>query len=380
MRIGIMTFWWSEDNYGQLLQCYALQKYLRDLGHDAYLIRYDPRDDIVKTNLLSRLLKALNPAKLFRFCKIKIIKIKSNNEYSLHPRHFDEFRSVYINQSDRVYTSYKQLRDNPPEADVYIAGSDQIWNFYGLNLNKCKNILHAYFLDFGSERIKRISYAASWGKCKLNEDFIKEIQPLLARFSAVTVREKNGTVICGSCGIKYAEWVCDPTLLLSVETYRKLYNEIVGKEIHKPYVLFYYLGNDASFSVQSVYDWAKKKNIDIKYVTGNAVIDRKTKVYPTIQEWLRLIDNAEYVITNSFHCCAFSIMFHKKFVSIPLTGENAGMNERIDSLFKMFEISPRYLIDNDFSCIEKYYENTTIERYNLNRLLLRINNAQNRKR
>ncbi len=80
MKIGIMTFWWSEDNYGQLLQCYALQKYLRDQGHDPFLIRYDPRGDYAPTPLYRKLLKALNPVKLARYLSLKRRKYLSDLE------------------------------------------------------------------------------------------------------------------------------------------------------------------------------------------------------------------------------------------------------------------------------------------------------------
>ena len=67
MKIGIMTFWWSNDNYGQLLQCYALQKYLRDLGHDAYLIRYNFETDFLKIPFFLRCLKYVNPKKMLNY-------------------------------------------------------------------------------------------------------------------------------------------------------------------------------------------------------------------------------------------------------------------------------------------------------------------------
>ena len=72
MKIGIMTFWWSNDNYGQLLQCYALQKYLHDAGHDVYLIRYIPMNDNEKKSLSRKLSKAFNPVRLFKYVKNKI--------------------------------------------------------------------------------------------------------------------------------------------------------------------------------------------------------------------------------------------------------------------------------------------------------------------
>ena len=100
LKIGILTFWWSNDNYGQLLQCYALQKYLRDAGYDAFLIRYDSRNDYVRTPFLLRCFKALNLVLLCRFFVHKIQhKINSKKvleESKLNDRHFDDFRVKYI--------------------------------------------------------------------------------------------------------------------------------------------------------------------------------------------------------------------------------------------------------------------------------------------
>ena len=128
MRIGIMTFWWSNDNYGQLLQCYALQKYLRDAGHDAYLIRYDNRQDL-RTPALIKLLKGLNPYLLLRYLNHKMKSRKLQEEARIHNRGFDDFRNKYLKQSESLYTCYDQLEENPPQADCYIVGSDQVWNF-----------------------------------------------------------------------------------------------------------------------------------------------------------------------------------------------------------------------------------------------------------
>ena len=361
MKIGILTFWWSQDNYGQLLQCYALQKYLRDAGHDAFLIRYDPRNDFIRTPFILRCFKALNPVLLCKFLQHEIQhKINSKKlleESKLNDRHFDDFRSNYIVQSETVYTSYNQLKDNPPEADVYIVGSDQVWNFYEYRLNQCRNLVHAYFLDFGSKQTKRISYAASWGKTALPHDFIKEISPLLKKFDYVSVREKSGINLCRKCGFDTAEFRCDPTLLLTADNYRSLYKENDDTFKRKnPYLFLYMLNNTCDFDIQKVYEFAERKNLEIVYVTGNGKIDRYEKTFATIPQWLSLIDNAEYVVTNSFHCCVFSLLFEKKFGVVPLTKTFAGMNSRIETLSEIFGIKPRWIMEDEsgvFSVLEE---------------------------
>ena len=358
MRIGILTFWWSQDNYGQLLQCYALQKFLRDAGHDAFLIRYDPRNDYVRTPLFIRCLKALNPILLCRYVRHKIDAKKSREEARLHDRHFDDFRSKYIVQSEIFYSSYEQLKESPPDADCYVVGSDQVWNFSSYrNAAQCKNIIHAYFLDFGKPETKRMSYAASWSVNALSEGLQNEIAPLLEKFSYVSVREEKGIELCAQCRRNDAEWVCDPTLLLGAEIYRNIYKE---NQIRKPknkYLLLYMLNNEFDFDISRVYDFAKSKNLEVVYVTGNGVIDQRAKFFATIPEWLYLVDNAEYVITNSFHCGVFSTIFRKQFGIVPLSGKDAGMNARLESLFEMTGTGDRFL-KNDFDVLDSTYEIT----------------------
>lgn len=354
LKIGIITFWWTTDNYGQLLQCYALQKYLRNLGHDAYLIRYDNRNDYnyIKSPLFIKVLKAFNPVLLYRYLKHKIDSKKSIKETNLHNRHFEDFRNKYIVQSEKIYKSYAELKENPPEADVYIVGSDQIWNFsFYKNVFQCKNLIHAYFLDFGKIQTKRISYAASWSCSNLHLDIIEEIRPLIKNFNYVSVREKNGIELCKKCGYKNAKFAPDPTLLLCAQDYRKIYQENNIRENNKPYILLYMLNNKCNFNINRIYKFAKEKKLEVLYVTGNSKNDKYKKTFATIPEWLYLVDNAEYVITNSFHCCVFSLIFKKKLGIIPLTHKFSQMNERIHNLLSIFEIKSRFIHNNDFSNI-----------------------------
>jgi hypothetical protein len=370
MTIGIMTFWWSDDNYGQLLQCYALQKYLRDAGHDAYLIRYDPRNDYVKTPIRKRIFKAFNPVKLFNYVhyKVKQLVIYGKIEKTNDLRTFDSFRKKYIRQSEKIYYSYKELVEEPPEADVYISGSDQVWNPDFLKKNK--NWIKAYFLNFGDMGKKLIAYAASFGKERLDNDFIGEITHLLKKFAYVSVREKSGLDLCRQCGVN-AEWVPDPTMLLSAADYRALYPPMNQTDNESPYCLLYMLSNECDFSTKAIYDWAKRINIRVLYITGNLKDDSYEKIYATIPEWLYLIDKAEYVITNSFHCSVFSLLFQKRFGVIPLTGKLVGMNSRFDSLFEIFDITQRFM-DNSFTILD-----TEIDWNNVDNIFKKIRSSCN---
>lgn len=372
MRIGIMTFWWSEDNYGQLLQCYALQKYLRDAGHEAYLIRYNFTSDL-KTPIGIKLLKALNPYLVLRHLKHRIKAKKLQEEVRCHNRGFDDFRKKYIHQSDILYTTYSQLKENPPEANCYIVGSDQVWNFSFITQVKNSAIIHAYMLDFGAEATKRMSYAASWSMNALSTKLIKEITPLLQRFSYVSVREEKGIELCRQCGYEDAEFVCDPTFLLKADVYRNLYRSEGIQPQKQKYLLLYMLNNECDFDIQKVYDFAQERGLQVVYVTGNGVLDKREKCFATIPQWLCLVDNAEYVVTNSFHCCVFSSLFGKQFGVVNLKGKHAGMNTRMESLFTQLEIEPRWL-EGDFSVLDTEYKTCARrKRFNFNRFNFEFN-------
>ena len=350
LKIGILTFWWSNDNYGQLLQCYALQKYLRDAGYEAFLIRYIKNNDVPKTSLIIRILKGLNPIRLYKHFEYIVNLKKSIKEEKKYNRHFDDFRKNYIVQSEKIYTSYEQLKENPPEADIYIVGSDQVWNLnFSNRLSEVKKLIHAYFLDFGNPSVKRMSYAASWSRNDLTSEIAEEIRPLLKKFNYVSVREKNGIELCKKCGYDKAEFRCDPTLLNDASCYRNLYKNNISAKQNKKYIFVYRLSNPCDFDIASIYKWAAERNLEVIYVPGNNFYDKYKKTFATIEDWLYLIDNAEYVITNSFHCCVFSLLFKKKFAVVPLTGNLKGMNTRLDTLFKRFNIEPRWILKSDLS-------------------------------
>lgn len=358
MKIGILTFWWSNDNYGQLLQCFALQKYLTNHGHDVYIINYDYRNDINKTPFVIRCFKALNIKKLLNYLLYKKNKNIISAEQKENDREFNLFREKYFKFSQYKYSKIDELKNNPPEADMYIVGSDQVWNFLLWSFHQAKNIIHTYLLDFGDNNIKRLSYAASWGITQLPKNFKNEIAPLLQKFDYISVREETGIQLCSECGCNNVEWVPDPTMLIDINTYRNLYNENNLRKISKPFVFVYLLNNPMDFDIEVVEEFAQQRNLEMIYVTGNGVVDKRNKFFATIPEWIYLVDNAEYIITNSFHCGVFSILFYKQFGIIKLNGKMKEMNSRFDSLFNRYKIPKRYIENNNLSILDiKYTKN-----------------------
>jgi hypothetical protein len=362
MKTGIVTYWKSGCNYGEQLQCYALQEYLRSLGHEPFLIRYDYEADVIYGSrpLPVRIIRACNPKRLAGH----FITKRNNKDFVRdcmeHPRGFESFREQHLAMS-RVYGSLEELRNDPPEADLYIAGSDQIWNTFGGGLVEMRNRIAAFFLDFGKEGVKKISYAASWGKDSLPDDQVEYIKPLLAKFDAVSVREETGIGVCRKLGRKDAVLAPDPVLLHGTQKYRSLYEGAEIKRRQGRYLFFYYLNNGLNFDRQKVFEWARQRDLEVVYVTDDWH-EGFERTFPGIPEWLRLIDDAEYVVTNSYHCGIFSILFGKKFGIIKRTGAHTGMNSRMETLFALCGINPRFIDAEDFEALERPVDTPDLEK------------------
>lgn len=351
MRVGVMTFWQSQDNYGQLLQCYALQKYLRDLGHDAFLIRYRMRGE-TSVGFRRKLLKyGLHPWRVLDGIRRVLTRRRTSRMAVEHPRGFDAFRKQHLRFSEFEYRTIAELRANPPAADAYIVGSDQVWRM-GANFHPDDEL--AMLLAFGPKAVKRISYAASFGRTMLPPLECTRFAPLLKEFEAVSVREDSGVRICAAMERGDAITVCDPTLLLSEREYRMI------AESHLPtrkYVFCYMLTNDCSFKYPKLRAWAESHGLVIVYVKGNLLLrstfadDEAECANPTIQQWMGLIDGAECVITNSFHCSVFAAHFGKRLGLVPLEGRCGGMNSRFDALDKLLVNPISRIEDNEFGLL-----------------------------
>lgn len=351
MKIGVITYWDSQDNYGQLLQCYALQHFLRNHGHDAFLIRY--RDtNIVKSRF--KLTKILDYATNFRayfnyllqLCNEKRYGVVNNNEY----RNFNGFRDTYLQMSDKIYNREAIMRD-APEADCYICGSDQIWG--GSDI---------YYLSFVPDGKKRIAYAPSFGG---TNPFIQKdadnIKSLLRKFDFIGLREASGARLLHDNGFPNAVQVVDPTLLLSAADYRFL-AETADCEPRDAFV--YLLGSPVICKINKVFRFIEQHDWTYRYVASQGRTDIYEKTPLTIPEWISSIIQSKIVVTNSFHCVVFSLIFHRPFIFIPLAQSYARMNDRLyDILGKANLMAQIYSSDFsdipmsvDFSNFDKYHE------------------------
>ena len=332
-KVGIITYHYV-PNYGAAMQAWSLQKHLTNLGHEVFLVDYRPshlttggwfrfpRDRwTCRANLVIAYQKVMALRKMLKGDGGKLSR-------------FECFHREYFNLSDSCYRSNRQLRKNPPQADVYICGSDQIWN-----ASEQFGIDSSYFLDFVPEGIPRVSYAASFGRPKVHPRFESTTAGLIRSMDAISVREQSGVGIVQEMSARDAEWVPDPTLLVN-DGYPEA---VIPTDQAGDYIFSYTLrSRELVSSIEQ----------HLATSTGLEVISPATLAAaghgePGPLEWLGYIKSAKYVITNSYHGTLFSIIFKKPFVFVGLSGAKAGFNERANSLLHGLGLQDRMMDSYD---------------------------------
>jgi hypothetical protein len=332
MNIGIITFWETQDNYGQMLQCYALQRVLESMGHNPFLIRYSLFTDWRFSP--TQMKKIVNPLVVLKHLWWIVKPPRNIMTTTMVDRHFNDFKSKYICSTKHIWKSHKELQQNPPNADLYICGSDQIWYSFH-DVYRYRNILKAFFLDFGN--VKKVAYAASFGRTDFSPAYYKLVKPLIAKLSAVSVRETGGLGVCRQLGHTDAEVVLDPTCLLASDDYRRI---AVVPCLDEPYMLLYVIGAEKSMLDQAI-AYSKIYNLKIYYIgsQGNDDLSKTypqlTAIYPTVEEWLGWIAGCRLMVTNSFHGMAFSILYHRPIVVLTKFGVTRRGGD--DRLFTLLE-------------------------------------------
>lgn len=344
MRIGVVTFWSSLDNYGQILQGYALQSYLKKIGEEPFIIRYE-QSKVYPNIFVERSLRSL----ILRLIK-STLHHKSYNQqlqcYRLNQlRDFNHFKGG-ISYSDRVYRSYKELRDSPPQADIYIVGSDQVWGRDPKSEEE-----KPYYLMFGDRKTKRIAYAASLGNSihfEKNPQLFKERYSL---FEAISLREYSRVEQFKAEGID-VNWVLDPVALLDRDDYYRIIGSYRNRERGSIYLYTVNIGSSSEIEFSSLQDFAIKRELSIiatpssGYIPFTECFEGVTYDYPTIEGWLSNIAEASYVATTSFHGVMFALILHKEFAYIPLKSDFSRGNDRVVSLLRELNLENRVVKDN----------------------------------
>lgn len=316
-------------NYGAALQALALQTYLEKQGHDVRIIDYVPEYikpyDIWKVHPDSYLYK---PSKYFFAFKLfwvlrKYIHIRPTMK---RLEAFKEFNGKYFKLT-RHYSSYEELANDPPTADVYIAGSDQIWSTYLKNGQD-----PAFYCAFGKLENKRISYAASFGFSEIKGGFDYFVKDMLSGFDVISTRENTGVKIIESLNLKACQ-VVDPVLLLNKQEWIELFS-IKLPIIKEKYLLVYDLfHSEKKLEELSRYlaDKYKLKIVAVNDSTLTSYADENINDAGPI-EFVNLILYSEYVLADSFHATAFAVIFRKQFYTFYSKGNVSRMKDFLDNI------------------------------------------------
>ena len=352
MKIGIMT-WHDGFNYGTILQSFSLQYFIKHrYDCEVELIDYKQNaQDIEKKvfwykidGLLAKIRVKLNRK------KEQAIAQRLRKEYAIQfkekERNTKRFKEL-IPLSKKVTTEEELMS---LEYDVYICGSDQIWNPTIFNKK--------YYLNFVKEGKRKISYAPSMGTESLPRYMHSLYRSCLSDFHSISTREKASSIYLSSVLGRDVQYVIDPTLLLERKTWLSL-SEYSLQQKDSRYVLCYFLTDNNSY-YREVEKFANEKNLKIiSLVIGNSsgynIKGAEINISSGPFEFLALIKNAEYVITNSFHCCVFSIIFQREFYvySVNLKSSMADVDFRYKDFLGQIGLQNRYIGKSLYMCLDK---------------------------
>ena len=332
MKIGILTLP-LHTNYGGILQAYALQTVLERMGHQVVVFNHKRQFFFplwkLPLSYAKRILKKY-------FLGRKDIRVFAEHyqkrEYAIISQRTQKFIDTYIHSY--YVKSFRSL--SVVDFDAIVVGSDQVWRPKYFTYLFNSNIQNA-FLSFARKwNVKRVSYAASFGTddWEYTIEQTKVCTDLIKFFDLVTVREESAIKLCkDKLGVD-ALHVLDPTMLLTKDDYIQLF-EVANTPKSAGNLLTYIL-DETSDKLELINQLSKEKGLipfSVNSRIGNTHISAEDRIQPSVETWLRGFYDAEFIITDSFHACVFSIIFGKPFVVIG--NEERGM-ARFKSLLKMF--------------------------------------------
>lgn len=353
-KVGIITIHKSPVNFGAVLQCYALWKYIENQGYDCEIIDLVRpwSKKYIKSSLFKEKSKEKNIYSIKKIIK-KILLFKENSLTEPYENNrFKEFNGLM--RYSKQYCCVDDLYQTPPIYDIYISGSDQIWNPTMPFINE------PYFLTFVPKGKRKISYASSFAITELPLGIWKNYGSWLKDYKKISVRESSGINIVKKEFGCNAVVVLDPTMLFSSEEWSSLF---ITPQDKSKYIVLYLLHYN-QIIISNANRLAKKYNLKLKVLVANLNNYKKfeskeldfCEVGP--KEWMGYIYNAEYVITDSFHGSVFSIIFGKTFITI---STNNNVSDRINTLVSTFELEQNFVNIQVFSCV------TSFDSYNYNK-------------
>lgn len=346
-KIGILT-WHYYPNFGSSLQAFALQKLISDIGYDVKIINY-------RNPQFSRYIWWKDILKHILHNSIGVFNNKVYEKTLLGTKRFQNkyfFQTKRFENPERIYDILKDF-------SCIVYGSDQIW---------APNVYNPIYMgEYVSEHIRKISYAASIGLNDIPIDLVNIYKNNLSSYYAVAVREEEGKKLLKKrCGID-ATVVLDPTLMLSVDIYKKMQRYVKG--IKGKFIYCYFLNKEHKYR-EKVEEYARKHNLQIVGSSDKKAdsewMNRLTNI--GADQFLWLINNAETIFTDSYHGSIFSLLFHKNLWIFTRFAEESPIcqNSRIRQLQNNFNLSQRIITENsnfdDINKIDyKYFENRLAE-------------------
>ena len=324
-RVGIITIHFGV-NYGSALQSYALSNFMVDKGYEVELINYIPE----RYSTSSRNRKIIDKYGALKGLVRVLLNYPSRIIYD---GIFNNFLKMYTPLSKK-YRSLEELQDLSNKYDAVIAGSDQIWNSdYNGGFNP------AYFLAFVDDNVMKVAYAASSGKMSFSDTEKAQMASHLRKFNAISVRESQMISLMEELHVSDARLVLDPVLLADEKIWNKI--STVTDSTDK-YLFIYLLDGDVQETVDIAVEIAKLRSLRTVMISFGHVWshDKRVDEYLIRKspiEFLNLIRNADFVVTNSFHGMAFSLEFNRQFIAF----KRKAYNSRLDSLSRLVGVEDR---------------------------------------
>ncbi len=314
MKVSVITQH-TVNNYGSVLQTYATAEVFRRLGHETEFVdfwRHSNLAEVRAEQLLQRNRKLQKLKCLWGICGASRKGMHKFLAWYLerNRRHMQRFLQDHVRFTTKRYTSFDMLQQDPPAADAYVTGSDQVWNSqYNEGIEK------AYYLAYAPVGRKRIAFAASIGKTQWEPWEIPETRNLLQQYTAISVREASACRLLDDLGISSVP-ILDPTMVLTGEDWRALAD--YKKCPAKPYLLIYQLNRDVQMDAYAEKLAAQKgwQILRIGYHRSDKKRIGKCVYCPTVPEFLGLFANAACCLTDSFHATAFSLNFGTDVLSV----------------------------------------------------------------
>lgn len=310
-KIGVITIN-DYNNYGNRLQCYAVQRYLEKMGHDVENIYNRNRKDGFIINCAR---------KLYHF----IIDFKNRKTVASRERNFYEFnKNIKFSDEHIICGHYNDILND--KYDFFISGSDQVWNPY------YRKRIEVDFLNFAANE-KKVSFSASMGVSRLPDNVIETYRRYLKDFKSISVREDTAKkIIEGLTDRNDIEVLVDPTLLLTVEDWEEV-SQKPCMNYNPKFILSYFLGGSKRYEnvIKSIAEKYSCEIID--------VYDKNSAFYSCgPQHFLDLEKNAFLVCTDSFHSAVFAFLFNRPFIVFDRDNTKINMNSRMETLLSTFSL------------------------------------------